>query len=90
MSITMRTRLRIAALTPLLLLSVALNSAHAKDPSLLTLSSEHFKDTATVSRHEFHDGDRSVLAMPAAVIGRYKEVTKSLFPHPRRVSTLTA
>src|SRR5271166_688183 len=47
MSITIRTRLRIAALTPLLLL--ALNSAHAKNPSLLTLSSEHFKDTATVT-----------------------------------------
>src|SRR5208282_6576425 len=49
MSITIRTRLRIAALTPLLLLSGALHSAHAKEPSLLTLSPEHFKDTATVT-----------------------------------------
>jgi hypothetical protein len=49
MSMSIRTRLRIAALTLLLLLGVALNSAHAKDTSLLTLSSEHFKDTATVT-----------------------------------------
>jgi len=38
----------IAALVPLIALGFAANSANAKDPALLSLTMEHFRDTATV------------------------------------------
>ncbi len=38
----------IAALVPLIVLGFAANSAYAKDPALLSLTMEHFRDTATV------------------------------------------
>ncbi|MGO9931729.1 MAG: PDZ domain-containing protein [Steroidobacteraceae bacterium] len=39
---------RIAALASLILLSTAANTASAREPTLLSLSMEHFRDTATV------------------------------------------
>jgi hypothetical protein len=39
---------RTAALAPLLVLGCAMQAAHAKDPPLLTLTAEHFRDTATI------------------------------------------
>src|SRR5216684_5684218 len=38
----------IAALAPLIVLGFTANFAHAKDPALLSLTMEHFRDTATV------------------------------------------
>jgi hypothetical protein len=38
----------IAALVPLVVLGFTANSAYARDPALLSLSMEHFRDTATV------------------------------------------
>jgi hypothetical protein len=38
----------ISALVPLVVLGFTANSAYAKDPALLSLTIEHFKDTATV------------------------------------------
>src|SRR3981189_12608 len=38
----------IAALAPFIVLGLAADTAHAKDPALLSLTLEHFKDTATV------------------------------------------
>ena len=40
--------LRAAALVPVAVLGFAAGSAHAKDPPLLSLGMEHFRDTATV------------------------------------------
>lgn len=37
-----------AALAPFIVLSCTISVAHAKDPALLSLSMEHFRDTATV------------------------------------------
>jgi hypothetical protein len=39
---------RTAALAPLLVLGCAMQAAHAKDPPLLTLTAEHFRDAATI------------------------------------------
>jgi hypothetical protein len=39
---------RIAALAPLLVLGFTASTAYAKDPAVLSLSMEHFRDTATV------------------------------------------
>jgi hypothetical protein len=41
-------KFRIAALAPLLLLGLSAHTACAKDPALLSLTMEHFRDTATV------------------------------------------
>ena len=45
----MRTQLKshIAALAPLIVLGFTINTAYANDPSLLSLTMEHFRDTAT-------------------------------------------
>jgi hypothetical protein len=42
-------RLRAAAIASLYLLGAAINAAYAKDPALLSLGMEHFRDTATVT-----------------------------------------
>jgi hypothetical protein len=39
---------RTAALAPLMVLGCAMHAAHAKDPPLLSLTAEHFRDTATI------------------------------------------
>src|SRR5258708_31237389 len=39
---------RIAALAPLIFLGLTTSTAYAKDPALLSLTLEHFRDTATV------------------------------------------
>jgi PDZ domain len=41
-------RLRIAALVPFIVLELTAHTAFAKDPALLSLTMEHFRDTATV------------------------------------------
>jgi hypothetical protein len=41
-------KFRMAALAPLIVLGLAAGTAYAKDPALLSLSMEHFRDTATV------------------------------------------
>jgi hypothetical protein len=41
-------KFRIAALASIIVLGFAVNSAHAKDPALLSLNMEHFRDTAIV------------------------------------------
>jgi hypothetical protein len=43
-----RMRFSIAALAPFLVLELLTHAAYAKDPELLSLSMEHFRDTATV------------------------------------------
>ena len=42
-------KLRAAALVPIAALGLAAGSAHAKDPALLSLDMEHFRDSATVT-----------------------------------------
>jgi hypothetical protein len=49
MSTTTRFRFRIAVGASLMLLSAAVNTAQAKDPALLTLTPDHFKQTATLT-----------------------------------------
>src|SRR5258706_13872705 len=39
---------KVAAFAPLIVLGFTANAAYAKDPALLTLTLEHFRDTATV------------------------------------------
>ena len=41
-------KIRIAALAPLIVLGLTANTTYAKDPPLLSLTMEHFRDTATV------------------------------------------
>ena len=41
-------RLRASRLAPFIVLGFGLNAAYAKDPPLLSLTQEHFRDTATV------------------------------------------
>jgi PDZ domain len=41
-------KLRIAALAPIIVLELMAHTAFAKDPALLSLTMEHFRDTATV------------------------------------------
>src|ERR1700682_5855540 len=43
-----RMKLRIAALAPIIVLELAAHTAFAKDSALLSLTMEHFRDTATV------------------------------------------
>lgn len=43
-----RMKSRIAALAPFIVLGLDVSTAYAKDPALLSLSMEHFRDTATV------------------------------------------
>jgi hypothetical protein len=42
-------KFHIAALAPLIALGLTAGAAHAKDPALLSLALEHFRDTATVT-----------------------------------------
>lgn len=42
-------KFHIAALAPLIALGFAANTVHAKDPALLSLTLEHFRDTASVT-----------------------------------------
>jgi hypothetical protein len=49
MSIATRFRLRIAAGASLILLGVSINTVHASDPALLTLTADHFRETASVT-----------------------------------------
>jgi hypothetical protein len=49
MSITPRVPRRTVTVTALVLFGVASTTARAKDPALLTLTTDHFKDTATVT-----------------------------------------
>jgi hypothetical protein len=54
----MKLKLRIAALAATIVLGSTLGTAYAKDPALLSLTMEHFRDTATVK--EDPQGDATI------------------------------